>query len=303
MGGRFREWLVSYAFILPFALIFFLFLGFPFLYALFLSFHRVTDFYDVFGSLRFVGLGNYLLLLRAPEFWWALAMTFYYGFLLIPLSLALSLALAVLVREVRGRLGQVFRAAFFLPYVLDVFVVGVVWTFLYAPRYGLAAVIARAVGLTALYEHGFLGSPVTAMPSVAFAMALKGAGLGMVLFIAALDRIDPEIYEAAALDGAVGWPRLRHITLPLLKPVTLFLVVIGIIGAFSAFAEFFAMTGGGPQVLVGGHPLGATKVTGYLLFEHLTNLRLGLAAALSFLLLLLTLGLSALSARILREAS
>jgi multiple sugar transport system permease protein len=156
-------------------------------------------------------------------------------------------------------------------------------------------------GIDAFLEKGFLGNPLTAMPAVALANVLKGSGFGMVLYLAAMGSISPSLYEAASIDGAGGWQRFRAITFPLLKPVTLFMIIIGVIAALNAFAEIYAMTEGGPNVEVGGRALGATWVTGYYLFRTFyVSLKLGYAAAISYVLLILTLIISLINMRLFR---
>ncbi len=293
--NRLRENLISYAFIAPFLFIFLIFLGFPFIYSLVLSFHKVTNFQDVFGGLQFVGLKNYTYILKDTRFWWALLVTLYYAALIIPGGIILSLGLALLMR-VPFRINSIYRAGYFLPFVLDAFVVGIVWTFLLSGRYGIVTNMMKPL-IGGIYRTGFLGNAATALPSIATAMVLKGAGFGMILYIAAMQNIPKEIYEAASLDGASGLKRIFHITMPLLKPVTTFLVIMGIIGSLSAFAEFYAMTGGGPTVFHFGTPLGMTKVTGLYLFDFFSELKLGKAAAVAFILLIITLSISLIYAK------
>ncbi len=291
MNDNLREQISSYIYISPFLIIFLVFIGFPFLYAFYLSFHQVTSLRDVFGGLQFVGLKNYWLILKDPKFHWALIATLYYAVLIIPLNIAFSLLLASLMR-IPFKLNSAFRTGFFLPFVLDAFVVGIVWTFLLSGRFGIITNILRPFISEGIYRQGFLGTPATVMPSVATAMVLKGAGFGMVLYLAAMQNIPKEIYEAASIDGASGFKRFFYVTLPLLKPVTTFLVITGFIGAISAFAEFYAMTGGGPTIRVFGVPQGMTKVTGLYLFDFIQTLKLGKAAALAFILLVITLSIS-----------
>lgn len=291
--------LTSYGFILPFLIIFVVFLGYPVFYSLYLSFHRVTSLFDVFGGMKFVGLRNFVILAKDIEFWWALLMTGYYACLSIPLGIAVSLLLAVLLsRALKFR--SLFRSAYFMPFVLDVFVVGIVWTFLYSSPYGVIVRLVDFLGIHYFDRTGFLAHPYFAMPSVVFAMILKNAGFGMILYLAALQNIPQSIYEAADIDGASAWKKLIHVTIPLLKPVTLFLVIIGVINALSAFAEFYAMTGGGPTINVFGKALGATKVSGVLLFRHFESLNLGYAASISWILLAITLCISLLSIKVIR---
>lgn len=292
-----RENVISYSLIFPFLLIFCVFLFYPIIYSLILSFHKVTDLYDVFGGMKFVAGRNYAKLFGDVEFGWALLMTLYYAALTIPIGIAFSFLLAALLRgNIRGR--NIFRTCFFLPFVLDVFVVAIVWTFLYSSPYG---VVMRAFNFIGLKIPPPLATPSTAMPSIVIAMTLKGAGFGMILFIAAMDNIPQSLYEAASIDGASNFDRLRYITIPLIKPVVLFLVITGTIAALSAFAEFYGMTNGGPMVTFRGNIVGATRVTGMYLYRNFESLKLGYAAAISFVLLIISLSISLISLRLLRE--
>jgi len=288
--GRVRENLSAYIFIAPFLIIFLVFLAYPVFYSLYLALHRVpTDSFDVFNSLRFVGLANFQLLFSDTKFWWSVLMTLYYAALIIPSGIAVSLALALLLNN-RLKAVAFYRSAFFMPYVLDMLVIGIVWTLIYSPHVGVLVRIFESVGITAFSERGFLGMAGTAMPAVVLTNVLKGAGFGMILYLSAIQNIPQSLYEAASIDGASGWQRFRSITLPLVKPITFFMVIIGTISALNAFVEVYAMTGGGPNVDVGGKALGATWVTGYYVFDTFYNqFRLGYAASMSYVLLALTL--------------
>ncbi|MFC1743065.1 carbohydrate ABC transporter permease [Candidatus Riflebacteria bacterium] len=175
---------------------------------------------------------------------------------------------------------------------LDMLVVGIIWVMIYAPKYGILAKIFNSFGLDLLQESGLLGNPYTAMPAIIFALTLKGAGFGMILFLAAMQNVPGEIYEAAELDGANAWEQFLYITLPLVRPVIFFLVITGTIGALNAFTEIYAMTQGGPNIVVGGYSLGATQLTGYYLFKTFDNGDYGYAAAISYVLLGITLSIS-----------
>uniref|UniRef100_A0A7C4UDU7 Sugar ABC transporter permease n=1 Tax=candidate division WOR-3 bacterium TaxID=2052148 RepID=A0A7C4UDU7_UNCW3 len=287
----------SYIFLLPFFLIFIVFLAFPVFYALWLSLHKVQDFYDVFGSLKFVGFLNYINLLKDYRFWWSLLITLYYSLLTIPVGIFFSLLLAsFLTSKLKGY--NFFRTLYFLPYILDVFVVGIVWTLLYSSPYGI---ITRLLSNINLNIGGLLSNPKTALPSVAFAMVLKNAGFGMVLFLATMQNISPSLYEAAMIDGANPFQRFRYITIPSLKPVILFLFITGFIGTLSSFAEFFSMTGGGPGIVIGGKTLYSTETTGLYLYRRFESLDLGYAASISFVLLLITMAYSIFASRFMRE--
>lgn len=288
-------------FILPFLILFLVFLGYPLVYSFYLSLNRVTSLENVFKGLKFVGLENFRRLLSDRVFGWSLLMTLYYGGLMVPLGIASSLLLAVLLNS-KLRLYKVYRAAFFLPYVLDLFVVSIVWTFIYSPHFGVLNRILVAMGISYFRESGFLGNPYTAMPAVVLVNVLKGAGFGMVLYLAALQSIPQSIYESAEVDGASWWQKLTKITIPLLQPVTIFMVVVGVVSALNAFVEIYAMTSGGPSIDIGGKAYGATWVTGYYLFDTFyIRLDLGYAAAMSYVLLAIAVAISLLNIRLVRS--
>lgn len=288
-------------FILPFLILFLVFLGYPLVYSFYLSLNRVTSLENVFKGLKFVGFENFRRLLSDRVFGWSLLMTLYYGGLMVPLGIASSLLLAVLLNS-KLRLYKVYRAAFFLPYVLDLFVVSIVWTFIYSPHFGVLNRILVAMGISYFRESGFLGNPYTAMPAVVLVNVLKGAGFGMVLYLAALQSIPQSIYESAEVDGASWWQKLTKITIPLLQPVTIFMVVVGVVSALNAFVEIYAMTSGGPSIDIGGKAYGATWVTGYYLFDTFyIRLDLGYAAAMSYVLLAIAVAISLLNIRLVRS--
>jgi ABC-type sugar transport system permease subunit len=294
------ENLSALVFLSPFIVIFAIFLAYPLFYSFYLSLNKVTTLVNVFGNLTFVGFQNFVALLKDGLFGWSLLMTLYYAALIVPLGIGSSLLLAVLLNN-KLRLNRLYRTAFFLPYVLDLFVVGIVWTFIYSPHFGVLTRALEAVGITYFSEQGFLGRPATAMPAVVIVNVLKGAGFGMILYLAALQNIPESVYEAAEVDGASWWQKLTRITIPLLRPVTLFMVIVGAVAALNAFVEVFAMTSGGPSVNVGGRAYGATWVTGYYLFDTFyVRLKLGYAAAMSYVLLAIAVAVSIVNLRILR---
>jgi ABC-type sugar transport system permease subunit len=300
----------SLAFLSPFLILFGIFLIFPIVYSFYLSFFDASRGFGL-SNLEFVGLENYIGILgfhfedgvfklNDPAFWGSLFVTLMYGGLSIPLGISAALALAILLNnKLAGK--NFFRSAFFLPNILDMLVVGVIWTLIYAPKYGaLAQIVTYFSGPDNFFNQtGLLSSPYTALPAVVFAMVIKGAGFGMVLFLAALQNIPEAVYEAADIDGATKWEQFRHITLPLLKPILFFMVITGIIGALNAFTEIYAMTAGGPQIVVGTETLGATSVSGYYLYKQFEGGRYGYAAAISYVLLMITLALTFIQRRFL----
>jgi ABC-type sugar transport system permease subunit len=300
-----RSWKTVLPFLLPFTSIFALFLLYPAIYSIYLSFLKATIYTDltrIFADMRYCGLENYTRLLEDKQFYWSLIMTFYYAVLTIPAGISLSLVLAaILSNKLPG--AQFFRAAFYLPNVLDLFVIAVVWTAIYAPTYGALDQILKFAGIEKLFEQGILADPWWAMPGIALMVVLKGSGFGMILYLAAIQNIPADVYEAADIDGASLWQQFTKITIPLVKPVTLLLVVTGILGSLMAFSEIYAMTGGRPFETLpktlpffGGTTQGTTMLSGYYLFNKFyVSQEYGYAAAVSVALLCISLPLSVIS--------
>ncbi|GAB4315186.1 MAG: sugar ABC transporter permease [Candidatus Sumerlaeia bacterium] len=291
-----REHLTAAVFLGPFLIVFGVFIAWPVVYSFWLSLHKTTiysDWYDKFGSMRFVGLQHYReLLTNDVVFWWSLLASFIYALLTIPTGIALALFLAItLNRRLKG--AAFFRSGFFLPFVFDLFVVGVIWLFLYNPTDGLFSKAFQAVGINYFKEKGFLSNPLLCLPSVALAVVLKGVGFGMVLFLTALNNISESVFEAAELDGCTGWQKVRFIVLPLVRPIMLFMLITGVIGALNAFAEIYAMTGGGPSFNFMGQTVQVARISGYHLFRVFDESFYGRAAAISYVLLFITLIITA----------
>lgn len=283
---------ISTAFLSPFLLFFGVFLIFPIFYSFYLSFFGSPTDYSL-ANLDFVGLANYKKILVDVQFWWSLGVTALYGLISIPLGIIAALSLALLLdNKLFGK--SFFRSAFFLPNVLDMLVVGVIWTLIYAPKFGaLAQITTWLLGENNFFNTtGLLGSPMTALLAVVIAMVLKGAGFGMVLFLAALQNIPEAVYEAADIDGATEYQKFKHITVPLLRPIITFMIITGVIGSLNAFTEIYAMTAGGPQVVIAGETVGSTSVAGYYLFKQFDAGNYGYAAAISYILLIITLGIT-----------
>ena len=266
-----------------------LFLFVPVAASLALSF---TDF-DLYAvaslaNLRVIGLGNYHALLGDPLFWRALRNTAYFAFVGGPLSVAVSLAAALAVNARAARWRPFFRTVFFLPVVTTLVAVAVVWRYLYHPRVGLLDQLLRAVGLPAI---DWLGDRVWAMPALILLAIWKGFGFNMVIFVAGLQSIPERLYEAASLDGANGWQRLRFVTLPQLAPTAFFVAVMAMIGSLQLFAEPYVMTQGGPA--------NATLSVVLLMFqEGFRFWNMGYAAAVAFVLFAILLAGTALQLRL-----
>jgi len=282
----------AWAFAAPALLIITVFFFVPVLAALIVS---LTDF-DLYAladirNLRFVGLGNYRHLLHAPDFWRAVANTGYFVAVGVPLSLAASLASALLVNSRLAYLAAFFRTAFFAPVVTTLVAVAVVWRYLLHTRYGLLNYALAHIGI---HPIDWLGDPHWALPAIILFAVWKNFGYNMVIFLAALQSIPADLYEAARLDGASLWQEFRRITLPMLRPTLLLVSILTVAGYFQLFAEPYVMTQGGP--------LQSTVSVLYFMYEEgFKWWNLGSASAVAFLLFLMILAVTALQLRLARD--
>ncbi len=256
----------------------------------------LTDF-DLYAladlrNLRFVGLGNYWHLLHAPEFWRAVGNTVYFVLLGVPLSLGTSLATALLVNSRLTLAPAFFRTAFFAPVVTTLVAVAMVWRYLLHTRYGLLNHALAHIGLRPI---DWLGDPHWALPAIILFAAWKNFGYNMVIFIAALQSIPTDLYEAAHLDGASAWQALTRITLPMLRPTLLLVSILTMAGYFQLFAEPYVMTQGGPLQ-------STVSVLYYMYEEGFKWWDLGSASAVAVLLFLMILALTAVHMRFARGA-
>ena len=256
----------------------------------------LTDF-DIYAvaspdTARFVGLANYGRLLADPVFRQALGNTLYFVVVGGPLSVAVSLAAALLLASKLARFPTFYRSVYFAPVVTTLVAVAVVWRYLDHPRYGL---LDQALGAIGIRPIDWLGDPHWAMPAIIVLAVWKNFGYNMLILIAGLQRIPDELYEAAALDGAGWWSRFRHVTLPGLGPMLLFVSVLTMLGNFQLFAEPYVMTQGGP--------LRSTTTLVMLMYEEgFRWWRLGSAAAIAFVLFFIILGFTLVQLRLQREA-
>jgi len=252
----------------------------PVLGGLALSF---TDF-DIYAVgnpklIRFVGFHNYAAALGSHDFWSAMRNTLYFVVVGGPLSVIVSLVAAMLLNARTVKLRSVFRTVYFAPVVTTLVAVAVVWRYLYHPHYGF---VNQLLGLVGIDPIDWLGNPTWSMPAIVLLSVWKNFGYNMLIFLAGLQTISDELYEAAAIDGAGAWARFRHVTLPGLAPTFLFVGVTTMINQFQLFAEPYVMTQGGP--------LGATRSIVLLMYEEgFRWWRMGMGAAIAFLLLLITL--------------
>ena len=278
----------GWMFVAPALIVIGLFFALPVASALLLS---LTDF-DLYAladpaHLRFVALDNYLELLRTPIFWKALWNTTYFVVVGVPLSIAVSLAAALLLDSRLARAKALFRTALFAPVVTTLVAVAVIWRYLFHTSYGL---VNWALGHVGVSPVDWLGDPHWAMPTIIGFAVWKNFGYNMVILLAGLQAIPRELYEAARIDGASTWRQILHITLPALGPVLLVVSVITVSGYFQLFAE--------PYVMTRGDPLQSTVSVLYFMFEEgFRWWNLGRASAVAFMLFLVILGATTLLLR------
>lgn len=280
--------LAAWTFVGPALLVLGVFFALPVLAALLLS---LTDF-DLYAladwrNLRFVGLGNYIDLLHTPLFWKSLGNTAYFVIVGVPLSIAVSLGAALLLHAPVARFRAFFRTALFAPVVTTLVAVAVIWRYLFHTRYGLVNWALEHFGVASV---DWLGDPRWAMPTIILLAVWKNFGYNMVIFLAGLQAIPQDLYEAARIDGASRWRQFLHITLPMLGPVLMVVGVITVAGYFQLFAE--------PYVMTRGDPLQSTVSVLYFMFEEgFRWWNLGRASAVAFLLFLIILAVTAVMMR------
>ena len=252
----------------------------------------LTD-YDLYAladirHLRFVALNNYWDLLHQPKFWSALGHTLYFVVVGVPLSIMVSLGAALLLNSPLVRYKTLFRTALFAPVVTTVVAVAVVWRYIFNTKYGL---LNYALGLAGIHPVDWLGNPHWAMPSIILFAVWKNFGYNMIIFLAGLQAIPRDLYEAARIDGASVVQQFRHITLPMLGPTLLMVGILTVSGYFQLFAEPYVMTEGGP--------LQSTTSVLYLMYnEGFKWWNFGTASAVAFLLFVIMFAVTALMLRV-----
>jgi ABC-type sugar transport system permease subunit len=249
----------------------------PILYSAFLSFFQTR----MLTPVRFVGLEQYEEVLSDSVFWAALINTLYYSVLSVVLTLVLGLGAALLLfQALPGR--NIVRTVMFLPYIIPYAAYALLWYWLFDPRYGLINYLLSFVGIDAI---AWLKSRDWVIPAFVIMSVWKRLGFAMVLFLAGLQTIPSELYDSARMDGANWWQRFRHVTLPMLSPVTLFIAVISVIYSLQLFVEPLVMTHGGPG--------DSSQSLSYLLYQQGFSYNdVGGASVTAVVLCLLTFGIT-----------
>ena len=241
-----------------------------------------------FGNTRFVGFANYAELVRTPLFWKALGNTFYFVVAGVPLSVALSLGAAMLLNGGIGRLTGLFRTALYAPVVTTLVAYAVIWRNLLHTRYGMINYGLEAISLDPV---DWLGDPRSAMPAIILFAVWKNFGYNMVILLAGLQTIPSDLYEAARIDGANGWQRFLHVTLPALGPMLLLVGILTMAGYFQLFAEPYVMTQGGPTE-------STVSVLYFMYNQGFEWWNLGFASAVAFALFLVMIAFTLVQYRI-----
>lgn len=273
-----------------------LFLVLPFLLALGFSFtdQRLITHDNI--DTAFVGLRNYERLLANPSFWAALGNNLYFVAVVVPLQSALALGLALLVdQRVKGI--TVLRSIYFLPVATSMSVVAVIWSLMYSPDAGILNRLVGAISLGAIAPQDWLRDPDLVMPAVMVLSIWQGVGFQMLVFLAGLQSIPRDLYEAASLDGANPWQQFRRITLPQLRNTTIFVLITTTIAAFQLYTQVQVIASSGASA-----PIDSLRTLVMLMVqEGLRNGRIGQASALAVVFFAIVLVLSLLQRRLARE--
>ena len=267
-----RKTLVAYSFILPNLLGFFIFTFVPIVFSLLLSFCE----WNSGGEIKFIGLDNFIRMFsKDNSFWIALKNTIYYTVVTVPVTLGLALFLAILMNKpLKGRV--FFRSVLFFPYVASLVAIAVVWMALFNPDRGPVNSILMAIGIE--NPPRWAASTTWAMPTIIGLTVWKGMGYYMIVYLAALQGVSRDLYEAASLDGATRWQQFVNITWPCVTPTTFYILMMLIVATFKSYDIMYITTQGGPGE--------ATKVLAYHIYNTaFVSSQSGYASAIAMILL------------------
>ncbi|MCY7966878.1 sugar ABC transporter permease [Bacillus haynesii] len=265
-----RDNVLAYTFLGPALLILSVFLVIPSIMAVYYAF---TDYYLLTPDLRkFVGFDNFIKLFKDPIFLKSLSNTLKFVVLVIPLQIGAALGLALLLNKKR-KANTFFKVAYFSPVVMSLVVISVLWLYLLNPNEGMINNVLTHVGLP---PQPFLTSPNQAIFTIVFVSVWQGAGFQMLIFLAGLQNIPGDVYEAAQLDGMNKWQRFIYITLPLLKPTSVFIFITTLISAFKLLVQ--------PMVMTQGGPVNSTMTVVYYIYQTgFTDRMVGYASSIALL--------------------
>jgi len=277
-----RQERMAYMFIAAPLLLFLIFMLYPLIQSFYLSFTR----YDILSPAQWIGLDNYKRLMQDELFFKSLTNILYYVALYVPTMIAASLGVALALNSIR--FASAFRVAYYLPGLTSTIGAATVWMWLLNPQYGL---VNQVLGYVGINGPAWLANSSTAMLSIVIVTVWQGLGGNMIIYLAGLKGIPDYLYESARLDGANRWRIFWHITWPMLRTTTFFVLTMSMINAFQLFDQAFAMTQGGPA--------NATKTPVYLIYlSGFYSLQMGYAATMAFALFLVILTLSLINIRV-----
>ena len=279
----------GYVFLLPYIILFCAFLIVPLVYGLGLSLFR----WEMLSSApaEFIGIGNFTEALTDKYFWMSFWASFRFTIMAVPISITLALAVAVGINSIPEKKQSFFRASYFLPTLISISVAGILWRWFFNTEFGLFNTYLQKMGFQPI---PWLTDPGWAMKSIVFMTIWWTIGGAMIILLAGLQSIPGHYYEAASIDGATKWQQFLLITIPLLKPVLLFVIVLSTIGAFQVFGQTFIITRGGPEL--------STRVLVQYIYETaFTKYRMGYGASMSWLLFIVIAIFSLIQFKFLRQ--
>lgn len=263
-------------FVSPWLIGFTVFIFYPIIASLYYSLTR----YVGVGTPKWIGFENYLSLIKDELFWISLYNTIYYLVFAVPIGFVIGLGLA-LIMNFKVREKSVYRTILYFPSILPIFAAAFIWLWMFNPQLGIINALLDKIGIQG---PGWIGSPDWSKPSIIL-MAQWGAGGSAIIFLASLQDVPRELYEAAELDGAGQWYKFRHITLPTISPVILFHIIMAVVFAFQLFDAPYIMTGGGPANSTLFYTL-------YLYRNAFQYSKMGYASAMAWILFILNLGIA-----------
>jgi len=271
----------AWLFVAPFGIFYLVFLVWPVIYMFITSLFDTSLVRGGFGG--FAGFANYREMLTKPEFWSAMWHTIQFTLYTVPPLVVLAFVFAVLANRLSGRTEWFFRLAFFVPFILPSATIALIWSFIYTPATGLWNSFQRLLGVE--NPAPVLGAPDLAMVGIAVTTVWWTIGFNFILYLAGLQDIPRELYEAAAVDGASEWQQIRSITIPLLSRTTTLVLLLQIIASLKIFDQVYLMTAGGPGI-------STQVVLGLVTTTAFTDYRVGAASAASVLLFIVILAIT-----------
>jgi len=280
--------IAPYIFIAPNIILFLVFMIIPIIFTFYISFHD----WGILGAPEFIGFQNFVSLFSDKVFWTSLGNTVYYTAVTVPLSAAFGLLGAILLNR-KIPLRPIFRTIFFAPVVVSMTAAGLIWTWMFNPHYGLFNEILSYFGIGTV---DWLTSTTWAMPAIIITTLWLRIGYCLVIYLAGLQAVPDSLYEAADIDGANSWQKFWRITLPTIKPTTVFIIVMEVIHGFMVFDLIYTMTNGGPGY-------STTVIVQYIYQKAFVEGDMGYASAIGTIFFLIIMVLTAIQLRIGRDDS